>query len=104
MRSLSGIRYGIALLVLLLVPTVQAVYAEEAPNPGDPPEARIKPPGGIASQARISPPGGAPSTDARIRPPGGVTPADPQTRIEPGVFEQFLDWLVLQAGIKPPIG
>jgi hypothetical protein len=47
---------------------------------GDPPQARIKIPAGIAS--------------ARIKPPGG----------EPGFFELLMDWLQAQARIKPPIG
>lgn len=104
---------GAVLLTLLVVLVPQTVYADDAPAPGDPPEARIRPPGGVTSQARISPPIGTPSPDARINPPGGVKPVEPQGRIkppigvtapEPSLFEQFLDWLVLQARINPPIG
>jgi hypothetical protein len=97
------------LLVVVLVP--QTVYADDAPAPGDPPEARIRPPGGVISQARIKSPTGEPTTDARIHPPGGAPHEDARikppigvTSPEPSLFEQLIDWLVLQARIRPPIG
>lgn len=109
---MSNFRMGalrsVALLALLSIVGVPAAYAEDPSNPFDPPEARIRPPGGIASEARIKPPSGEPSAAARIRPPGGIP--QPTARIhppigatsEPSLFELMLEWL--RARISPPIG
>jgi hypothetical protein len=117
----NGVFRGLTLLALLAV-GLPSAFADGPPNPADPPEARIQPPGGLTSQARIqppsgvtsqarikppsgdptaaariTPPGGAPQNDARIGPPSGVTG-------EPGFFELVLDWLRSQARIVSPIG
>jgi len=102
---------GLTLFVFVAVIALPAAYADDPPNPFDPPEAHIHPPGGFTSQARINPPGGNPTTDARIRPPGGspqgnarIHPPGGAPEPEPGFFELLIDWLVAQARIHPPIG
>jgi hypothetical protein len=72
MRAVPVYR-GVALLMLLVVLVAPAVYADD-PNPFEPPAARIRPPGGVASGS------------------------------EPGFFESLIDWVVLYARISPPIG
>jgi hypothetical protein len=76
MRSVSPrLRKGGALLLLLLALAVQPVHAEETGFPYEPP-------------------------GARARPPVGVT----NTSEEPGFFELLVDWFVLMARARPPIG
>ena len=59
MRSVSArVFRGVALLTLLVVLAVPASFADDG-NPNPPPDARIQPPIGVASQARIQPPIGA---------------------------------------------
>lgn len=79
---------------------------EPPPSPFDPPEARIKPPSGVASQSRIKPPSGDPIAEARIKPPGGRP--GPTSRIKPpsgepdaGLLDLLLDWLCEQASRQP---
>lgn len=107
-RSWNGVLRGIALLVLLAVVGLPSAFADDPSNPFDPPEARILPPGGIASEARIGPPGGI-ASEARIRPVGGIAsearigpPSGSESRIKPpgGVtasqpswFELLMAWL-----------
>lgn len=112
--SLKVLRGG-ALLTFLAILIAPAVYADD-PNPFDPPEARIKPPGGVAAQQqgqRILPPiGTAVQAEVRIHPPGGVAGQE-QQRIGPpgGVAAQQeapsmieLFWAWLQQRIGPPTG
>jgi hypothetical protein len=112
MRPLStGIRGGTAVLTFVVVLAARIAFADD-PSPFQPPEARISPPGGVSSQARISPPGGAPSPDARSVPASGgpsrpvarVQPPISSSQAEPSILDLFLDWLVIHARIRPPIG
>lgn len=106
---------GGALVALIAILIAPAVYADDPPDPFDPPEARISPPGGVAAEARISPPGGV-ATQVRIRPPSGSEgrlgpPIGGRARIgaptgiaepePPTVFDLFWAWL--QVRIRPPI-
>ena len=109
MRSIRiGVLRIAALLALLAIVGFPIAYADDPPNPFDPPDARIRPPGGIASDARIKPPGGDPSIGADIPPPVGSP--QPTSRVkppigvtsEPSFFELMLRWLA--ARINPPIG
>lgn len=107
MRSVSlGVRRAVVLLAVLVI-VMPAAYADDPPSPFDPPESRIKIPGGLTSQSRIKPPGGEPITDARISPPIGEPTTDARIQPpseEPSFFELVLDWLRAQARISPPIG
>jgi len=61
MRKVSArLSRGVTLAALLIVITLGA-RGDEPPSPFDPPDARIHPPIGIASNARIHPPIGASS-------------------------------------------
>jgi hypothetical protein len=98
------------LFLLVAAIAVPVAFADDPPNPFDPPEAHIRPPIGSTSQAQIQPIGD-PTTDARIRPPGGspqgnarIHPPGGAPEPEPGFFELLIDWLVAQAHIHPPIG
>lgn len=110
MRTISkAVLRGIALLALLMVIGSPATFAEETTGLPDPPQARIKPPGGVASESRIKPPSGDPTTDARIRPPSGEPTTDARIKIpggspESGFFDLVSDWLLNFARIRPPIG
>lgn len=79
-NPIARVRCSLALLVVLLV-AAPVVIADDVTLP-DPPEARINPPIGVASNARINPPIGVTS--------------------EPTFFELMLRWLA--ARINPPIG
>ena len=110
MRSVFSTR-GVAWLALLVFAAVPVTLADDPPNPTDPPDARILPPIGVASQARISPPIGTPTTDARIHPPIGnpqpdarIKPPGGIVEPEPSLVDDLIDWLLLQARIKPPTG
>ena len=83
--SWNGVLRGASLLVLLVAIGVPSVFADETTGPFDPPEARIKPPGGVTSQSRILPPSGV-------------------TAPEPTFFELLIEWLRVQAQILPPVG
>ena len=75
---------GGALVALIAILMAPAIYADDPPRPTDPPQGRLGPPIGIASEARLDP-------------PGGVATPEPPT-----VFELF--WIWLQGRIGPPIG
>jgi hypothetical protein len=75
-----------------------AAQARIGPVGGVAAQSRILPPGGVASQSRIKPPSGDPEADSRIRPPSGAPSG------EPGVFELLIEWLRARAGIQPPVG
>ena len=74
MRSASaGAFRRLVLFLLLVVLTVSTVYAaEQELNP--PPEARIRPPGGVSSQS------------------------------DPNILDLLTDWVWLYARIRPPVG
>jgi len=106
-RVFKGGALVAAIIAILMAP---AIYADDPPSPFDPPEGRISPPIGVATEGRISPPIGG---QARISPPigaqGRVSPpigAGARIRIPGGTqenlsaFEQFWAWL--QAGLLPP--
>jgi len=101
-------RQGGAIFALLAILIAPAVYADDPPPGTEPPQMRIGPPGGVASdersavteppQARIGPPtgeaSGEPPPQNRIGPPIGVS--------APELLELF--WLWLQMRIGPPTG
>jgi hypothetical protein len=82
---------------LVVASIAQVAFADDPPNPFDPPGARVNPPIGTASQARINPPGGV-SQDAHINPPIG-TP-QPTALIHPPIGEPELQPTVLQLALR----
>jgi hypothetical protein len=79
MRSVSPrVRRGGALLLLLAVLAVPTVYADEDGFPYEPPSARARPPGGVMDTSEATE--------------------------EAGFFESLIDWFVLMARARPPIG
>ena len=98
---------GGALVALIAILIAPAVYADDPPSPLDPPEARIRIPGGVASEARLGPPTGITSPAVRVRPPiggqarlgppGGIVAPEPPSALD-------LFWAWLQVRIGPPIG
>lgn len=108
MRSIRiGVLRIAGLLALLAIVGFPIAHADDPPNPFDPPDARIRPPGGIASDARIRPPGGEPSSGADIPPP--VRSPQPTSRVRPPIgvtsqpsfFKLMLDWFLARLD---PIG
>ena len=80
MRRVSPrVRRGGALLLLLVALAVPPVYAEGGGFPWEPPEARVRPPVGSSSTTESA-------TD------------------QPGFFELLVDWIVLMARARPPVG
>jgi len=56
MRSVSTrLRHGAVLLAVVALLAVPVLHADDL-DPSQPPEARIRPPGGVTSQAKIRPP------------------------------------------------
>lgn len=77
MRNVStGVRRTAALVTVLALLVVPAVYADEEPPPPptEDPQARIHPPIGVAGQS------------------------------SPRAFELFIIWLLIYARVSPPIG
>jgi hypothetical protein len=121
--SWKGFLWPLTLLAVLALASLPSAFADDT-SPVSPPEARIKPPGGVQSQARILPPSGGVTTQARIKPPGGeptddasisppggaaasdarIKPPTGLTAIELSWYEQLVAWLRAQARIHPPTG
>jgi hypothetical protein len=97
--SRNGVFRGMALLAVLVTAGLPSAFADQTSGLSEPPQARIKPVGGVAAQSRIRPPGGV-ASQSRIRPPGGDEEADSRIkppsgvpREEPTFFELLIEWL-----------
>jgi hypothetical protein len=109
MRGVSKWASRVApLLAAFLVLGAVNASADDAPTlPIDPPQARVSPPVGVATQARVSPPVGiAPpppdaTTQARLGPPVGA-----QARMQPPVGVTWTDMILiwLQSRLSIPNG
>jgi hypothetical protein len=102
MRGVFRWLASIALAVALVALVVPSAYAEDEPSPFDPPQARIRPPSGVASTARIQPPTGV-ATEARISPPTGVATeariSPPSGDPEATLVELVRAWLEARIGV-----
>lgn len=99
------------LLAVFLIYGAATAWAAEPPAaPTDPPQARMNPPVGVATQARLSPPVGiAPPDDdreARLQPPVGAStqarlgpPVGTPTSDQRSLFDRILLWLQLRISI-----
>jgi hypothetical protein len=89
-------RYG-ATLALVTLLGVFGAYAEDL---FEPPQNRIRPPGGVAASSvdETSVPA---DPQNRILPPGGVAI---RNEVEQGLFDTFWTWLSIQLGVSLPLG
>lgn len=95
MRSVSILR---AAVLAAAFATLAAPVGSANAQVFDPPEKRIQPPVGVASEHRIQPPVGV-TTQGRIQVPVGVTSEKriaPPVGVDQNYFEQLMLWLRAQ--------
>lgn len=98
-----------AMLALVTLLGALGAYAED--DPFEPPQNRIRPPGGVAASASDEP---VVTTDPQIRilPPGGVAIRDSPNsgriarpvEIERRAIDAFWTWLLSQVRVSLPVG